>query len=174
MTPFTLGDRVLHQFARDWELLANELKQLHVQMSHAVTGPKDHGTILKIEMRVRKLAEQFDRQRTLFEVGFQGDLATNADVLRLRKTLNDIVLLITQILGAGQPDRGKGLLSKSVTDFQERMKQLHPTYKATVGVKQQIITLPDAPQGLTGNPMLAIAVLLDLLRMVIARRKKPD
>jgi hypothetical protein len=168
----TIGDTVLEQFTRDWEELALELHQLEMQKRRASAGLKDFVVMRRVESRVQRLSTAFERQRTLFDMFFSSGWDTHPDAARLRKAMMEISVTIGSILRMGHPDRGRGSLAKAISDVEKAQKNVELTLKASIGAKEPVISLPHVPHPTAANPILAVAIVLDiLLRFVVPRVK---
>lgn len=167
-----VGDAVLQQFLRDWQGLQHELHLLEGQKRAVVPGGAGVLAAERVNARVHKLSTSFERQRALFADAFGADWNDRPEMDELRALLKEIWATISRVLQLGQPDFGRGSLAKIVNDAQAKLQAAGAALHASVGAPEHpIITAAGVPPALAANPLLAIAIIIDVLRLVVLGRR---
>ncbi|HEX6535254.1 MAG TPA: hypothetical protein VF041_11685 [Gemmatimonadaceae bacterium] len=172
---FRIGDAVLQQFLRDWQALLHELRMLEVQKRAAtVPGGAAEAARQRVQARVGKLSDTFERQRVLFQELFAGaGWDEHPDTKRLRDLLKEIWATISRILGIGAHDPREDSIFELVQDAQMHTKAAEHVLHASVGAPEHpIITAAGVPPAVAANPLLAIAIIFDVIRVKILGRSR--
>lgn len=168
----TFAELVLHQFTTDLQRLEVELSPLEMQKRMAMAGTKDIGAARRVDTRVRKLADQLDQVSSMIELLWSGPRATDVEGVRLREAVKGIAGRVGRILAIGQPDRGKGSIAKIVEGQRAKLGSMKKVVLAKQGPQHPTIDLPGVSPTVQADPVLLIAILLDVIRQLILGKKK--
>ena len=172
----TIGDAFLAahplpQFSAEIEQLERELQQLKLAKESALGGQKDFAVARQIDTSLENLGRVLERHHLTYQLLLAAD-PTDPQMDRLRAAIQEVANRIQDVLAMGQPDRGKGSIAKIVQQHREKMLKTQKIVGSPTGPAQPGIQLPGLPGDIVPDPMLALAILLDLVRHYVLGKDK--
>jgi len=168
----TIGDAVLAQFGAEIDQLSQELHHLENAKGGALAGQKDYALVRRIDTKVGKIGRDFEWHRETFQLLFAGADQADARIVRLRTAISQLAKRIGDLLATGQPDRGKGSVARIVQQHRDKLLKTVKTVGAPGAPIQPTIQMPGLPSEVSADPVLALAILIDVLRQVVLGKNK--